>query len=699
MLPFRALAVCLLLASTALGQIPAGSAFTYQGELRAAGTPVNATADLVFRLYDASAGGNQIGSSISLNNQSIAQGRFTAHLDFGAAAFGPLARFLEIDVRSPAGSGAFVTLSPRQQIRPAPVAAFALAGNEGPQGPAGLQGPQGPAGPTGATGPQGPSGPTGPTGATGPQGPAGATGPQGPAGPQGPQGPQGPAGASPFQLSGTTAFYTAGDVGIGTSTPNAVLAAVGGDSTKPAFSARGTLGAKIELLGGNGSSGQPHGGEVHIRGGDAGAVSSGTLLAGNVLLTAGTGGTVGFAGSQSGAPGGDLILQGGAGRSYPGSNIFGGPGGDVILQAGGGGTSNFGAAPAGDVVLRAANPVRVASTGIASFPSRSTVLHAIRGGSSGAPLVGSVSSIATFETDSAFALVALLGPADSTQGVAFGSPAGGSRGSVRYDSSVDSMTMETADVERLRITASGDVGINTAAPAGELHVRALAGDTLGRFILTPGTSNSSSEVALFENTTATLGIGLLYDGASTNQLQVIGYNSGGPATIASFDRDTNSLAVTGTVSKGGGSFKIDHPLDPENKYLYHSFVESPDMMNIYNGNVRTDGRGYATITLPDWFEALNKDFRYQLTVIDESDSTMPVFAKVVRKVAGNQFTIRTNVPNMEVSWQVTGIRKDPFAQANRIPVEEAKAPLHRGTYLHPEAWGKPAAASEHAVGR
>jgi hypothetical protein len=264
----------------------------------------------------------------------------------------------------------------------------------------------------------------------------------------------------------------------------------------------------------------------------------------------------------------------------------------------------------------------------------------------------------------------------------------------------DGLELRTGgNATRMTITSAGDVGVNTAVPAGELHVRGVTNDTLGRVVVTPGASNADSEVALFENISATLGIGLLYEGASTNQLQIKAYNSGGTATIASFDRDTNAFAVTGTISKGGGSFKIDHPLDPENKYLYHSFVESPDMMNIYNGNVRTDGRGYATITLPDWFEALNKDFRYQLTVIDESDSTMPVFAKVVRKVAGNQFTIRTNVPNMEVSWQVTGIRKDPFAQANRIPVEEAKAPLHRGTYLHPEAWGKPAAASEHAVGR
>jgi hypothetical protein len=73
--------------------------------------------------------------------------------------------------------------------------------------------------------------------------------------------------------------------------------------------------------------------------------------------------------------------------------------------------------------------------------------------------------------------------------------------------------------------------------------------------------------------------------------------------------------VTGTLTKGGGMFKIDHPLDPENKYLSHSFVESPDMMNIYNGIIRLNALGEAWVVLPDYFEALNRDFRYQLTSV------------------------------------------------------------------------------------
>jgi hypothetical protein len=149
----------------------------------------------------------------------------------------------------------------------------------------------------------------------------------------------------------------------------------------------------------------------------------------------------------------------------------------------------------------------------------------------------------------------------------------------------------------------------------------------------------------------------------------------------------SGVNVVGTLSKGGGSFKIDHPLDPANKYLYHSFVESPDMMNIYNGNVTTDGAGVATVTLPDWFEALNRDFRYQLTVIGQFAQAI-----VASKVANNQFRIQTDKPNVEVSWQVTGIRQDAFANANRIPVEVEKAPADRGRYLYPEVIGAPASA-------
>jgi hypothetical protein len=108
------------------------------------------------------------------------------------------------------------------------------------------------------------------------------------------------------------------------------------------------------------------------------------------------------------------------------------------------------------------------------------------------------------------------------------------------------------------------------------------------------------------------------------------------------------------------------------------------MMNVYNGNVVTDSEGRAVVELPSYFEALNRDFRYQLTVIGR-------FAQAIieQKVEHNRFTIRTNLPGVEVSWQVTGIRRDPWAEAHRIVVEEDKPEAERGLYLDPAGYGQP----------
>jgi trimeric autotransporter adhesin len=164
----------------------------------------------------------------------------------------------------------------------------------------------------------------------------------------------------------------------------------------------------------------------------------------------------------------------------------------------------------------------------------------------------------------------------------------------------------------------------------------------------------------------------------------------GGITAGEFSGNVN---IVGSLSKSGGSFKIDHPLDPANKYLYHSFVESPDMKNIYDGNIVTDGGGHATVTLPDWFEALNSDFRYQLTVIGQF-----AHAIVASEVNHNAFVIRTDKPNVKVSWQVTGIRQDAWANAHRIPVEVQKDQADQGHYLHPELFehaGEPSIVETH----
>jgi hypothetical protein len=154
------------------------------------------------------------------------------------------------------------------------------------------------------------------------------------------------------------------------------------------------------------------------------------------------------------------------------------------------------------------------------------------------------------------------------------------------------------------------------------------------------------------------------------------------------------VKITGNLEKAGGSFKIDHPLDPANKYLCHSFVESPDMKNVYDGVVVLDNKGKAEIKLPDWFGILNKDFRYQLTAIGAPGPNLYIAEEISNTTTSNKnnnsrFKVAGGTSGMKVSWQVTGIRRDPWANANRIQVEEDKPAKERGYYLHPDVYGQP----------
>jgi hypothetical protein len=148
---------------------------------------------------------------------------------------------------------------------------------------------------------------------------------------------------------------------------------------------------------------------------------------------------------------------------------------------------------------------------------------------------------------------------------------------------------------------------------------------------------------------------------------------------------SGDVQITGNLSKGGSSFKIDHPLNPTNKYLYHSFVESPDMMNIYNGNVKLDSNGEAVVELAEWFGALNRDFRYTLTAVGAPGPNL----YVAEEVSNNHFRIAGGAPGAKVSWTVTGIRQDAWANAHRIAVEEDKSESEHGHYLYPELFNQP----------
>jgi hypothetical protein len=165
-------------------------------------------------------------------------------------------------------------------------------------------------------------------------------------------------------------------------------------------------------------------------------------------------------------------------------------------------------------------------------------------------------------------------------------------------------------------------------------------------------------------------------GVSQGGIGVLGRSSG---SWAGFFQ--GNVRVTGALFANVKAFQIDHPLDPENQYLVHAAVESPDMKTIYDGVVTLDPRGAATVTLPEWFEALNKDFRYQLTPIGAPGPDL----HIAGEVAGNQFTIGGGAPGTKVSWQVTGIRQDSWARAHPVSVEQDKRAEERISLLYAES--------------
>ncbi len=138
------------------------------------------------------------------------------------------------------------------------------------------------------------------------------------------------------------------------------------------------------------------------------------------------------------------------------------------------------------------------------------------------------------------------------------------------------------------------------------------------------------------------------------------------------------------AASGTKAFQIDHPLSPETHFLNHFCTEAPEPLNAYSGNVVTDAQGYAVVQLPDYFEAVNRDFRYQLTVIGQFAQAI-----VAEEIRNNRFVIRTDKPHVKVSWRVEAIRNDRWVQQYGYQTEQEKPEHYQGKYLHPELYGQP----------
>lgn len=220
------------------------------------------------------------------------------------------------------------------------------------------------------------------------------------------------------------------------------------------------------------------------------------------------------------------------------------------------------------------------------------------------------------------------------------------------------------------------------------YAEALAdsGTTYGVY----GRTNSAGGSAVYGRSTAG-GVGVTGRSEGVNGVGVVGeatnisgtpYGVYGSAPAPGF----GIYALGNMGASGTKPFRIDHPLDPENKYLLHYASESPQPQNFYNGNVVTDQNGDAWVQLPDYFEEINRDFRYQLTVVDEEDFAM---ARVARKIRGNRFLIKTSRPRVEVCWEVKALRNDLWVRKYGAPTVAEKDSYERGTYQHPELYEQP----------
>lgn len=223
-------------------------------------------------------------------------------------------------------------------------------------------------------------------------------------------------------------------------------------------------------------------------------------------------------------------------------------------------------------------------------------------------------------------------------------------------------------------TATGTYAFGVSVSAigtGSIGVSA-AGDYQGGYF-----NGKNFGVSALGSGYASVGLYCRASGASSNAIQAFG----DPTGLAGYFY--GDIHLVGYLTKSGGGYRIDHPLDPDNKYLNHHFVESSEMKNMYDGMVILDSSGNAAISMPSYFEAANSDYRYQLTAMGAS---MPGLF-ISSKIKDAKFSISGGTAGGEVSWQVTGIRCDAWALKNNPGVEIEKSVDQKGHYMHPELFG------------
>jgi hypothetical protein len=634
-----------------------GTGFTYQGKLTNGGAAANGQFDFIFTLWDTASAGASVASPVGITAQPVTDGLFTVTLDFGAGAFQGQARWLEIQAR-PTGNGFYATLSPRQQLSPAPYAMSLVPGAvvSGTLGSPLLSLTN-----TGSgNGLYSES-------------------------------------ANGVSVSG----ISTNGIGLYGSSVSASGRGVQGSNTNgigvygSSVASNGVYGNSAAGTGVYGTSGSASGYGVHgFNGSGIGVYGSSTSSTG-VWGNSSTGtGVHGWSNSASG--------YGVQGINTSGTGVYGtsnNSAGYGVRGSNNSGTAVYGLSDSSNGVWGESSNgwgVYGTSSGSAGVRGESVDSVGVYGSSTGGFGVrgDSGESVGVYGTSSSGS--GMLGSSSTSNGVRAISTSGyGLWASSTSNNGVFATSSNNVAIYGTSVDVTGVMGQSNSG----VGVRGSTGSGTGVW----GSSSASNGVlgsstsgkGVYGSTGGGSTVAGVHGWSSGNEGNgVIGEANNGSTAYGVWGKSTSGYAgyfsgnvqVQGTLSKSAGSFKIDHPLDPANKYLSHSFVESPDMMNIYNGEVTLDGKGEAAVEMPAWFEALNQEFRYQLTAVGAPGPNL----HIAQKITNNRFKIAGGTAGMEVSWQVTGVRHDPYAEQYRIPVEQDKPASERGYYLRPELYGQPA---------
>ncbi len=668
-----------LAGASANGQTPLGTAWTYQGQLKDGGNPANEPYDMHFRLYDAPTGGTQLGPIICYNNLSVADGLFTATLDFGDQ-FAGQERFLEVAIRVDTGlncadTSGFTTLAPRQKLTAAPNALNADR-LDGLDSTAFLQ-----------------SIPV------------------------------------PLTLSGSGSTHVIRAENSSSSVGASGIYGLATDAASPNY-------------GGRFESNSTMGRAVY---GQAGAASGSTV--GGYFESASTSGLGVFA-SASAASGAAYGLSARS-NSTSGRAVFG-------WATAGTGTTYGGyflsLSPSGYGVFGEASATSGSTYG-GYFESDSTAGRGVFGlatAASGTTYAGYFENAST----SGRGVYAI---ASATSGTTYGvygesnSPAG--YAGYFVGSGADALYVENnASGRGIHVVATVDTGVWASTTSGVAGVDGRNASATGRGVYGYATASTGTNYGVYGRTSSTEGRGVYGDATATSGANYGVYgrtSSAGGTGIYGLASNTAGITYGGyfeaqsfqgtgvygrATATGAGatpygvagycntatagyavyaagdmgasgtkSFRIDHPHDPEHKYLLHYSIESPEVLNAYSGKVTLDASGQAVVELPAYFASINKDPRYTLTAVGAPMPDLHVAEEISEEAlaAGEQagpgvapprcsFRIAGGVVGAKVCWEVKAVRNDLRMRLHGAPVEREKTGLERGRYQHPEYYRQPA---------